>query len=216
MSKRVVILTSLVLAFLVCSGPLTADDREGPCKEERTVWLNALELLSQALQEHSVLKEEDTAPRIERELGQKGGRVSMARIVQEVLQERAKGLDDVRKRIEALAAEEKNAFERCRRCASTGRAGRNVLSRSDPEVASREKLMAQMKDQTLDEAYLQYKGSRLPLPYTSAEGPGYASQAWYGEREGTSRSRGPYPGPGYDPYGYGNPRQPYPGYPGWR
>ena len=212
MSTRAFILAGTLLGFLLCSGPLIAYDREGTCREQRKEWLDALELFKQALEDHSGLKDEDIGPRIQEVLRQKGGRVPMARVVQEVLQERTRTLAEAQKRIETVASEERSAFEGCKRCFSAGRGGRNAFSKSDPEVVLRERLMAQMRDQTINEAYAQYKDSRLPLPYSSAEGPGFASQAWYWEREaaGPSRGRGPYP------YGYPNPRQPNPYYPGWR
>jgi len=200
----------------LCSGSLIAYDRQGPCLEQRTEWLTALQSLKQALDEHSVLKEEDIAPKIEEGLRQKRSQVPMARIVQEVLQQRSRNLAEATKRIEALAAEERSAFEECKRCFSAGRGGRNAFSKSDPEVVFREGLMAQMRDQTADEAYAQYRESRLPLPYTSGEGPGYTSQARYWEREAAGPSRGRGASSMYDPYGYPNQRQPYPYSPGWR
>lgn len=216
MSVKTFTLTGTLFALMLCSGPLTAYDRDGTCQRQRTEWLNALELFQQAVEDHRVLKDANIAPTIEQELREKGGRAPVARVVQEVLQQRAGKLAEAKKRVEALAGEEESSFERCKRCYSLDRSGRNALSKSVPEVVLRERLVAQMKDQTLDEGYAQYKDSRLPLPYTSTGGDGYASQAWYWERGAAGPSRGRGTGSGYPPYGYPNSPQPYPYYQGWR
>jgi hypothetical protein len=98
-------------------------------------------------------------------VSREGRRVSTARIVQSFLEKRTLMIAQESEKCRSLADQERFAFDDLKRCAATGSQRRNYTAQSvAPLAKDREKILAELRGLLLDEAYVQYKGERDPMP----------------------------------------------------
>lgn len=168
MIRGLVLFLSIGLCLLTGT-PLLSDTSSGPCATEHARWSNAYESLQTGMENYRQIKYESVSPRIARDMGTQGKAASIARIVQVVLKERGERLAELGQKCLELADLERSSFEELRRCASMGAQRRDNSSAVLFKSISRERdrLMAELQDLLLDEAYVQYKNHRAPAPPTS-------------------------------------------------
>jgi len=155
----------LTLGLCLLSGtPLLAETDSGPCATERAQWSKAYESLQVGMENYHQVKNESVGPRIANEMAAHERRASIARIVQAVLEERGDRLAELGQRCHELADLERSSFDAWRRCASVGFQRRDSASAVTFKSIFRERdrLMAELHDLLLDEAYIQYKNHRAP------------------------------------------------------
>jgi hypothetical protein len=154
---------------LVTGTPLLSDTTSGPCATDHARWSNAYESLQASMENYRQVKYESVSPRIAREMETQGRGASTARIVQVVLKDRGDRLAELGQKCLELADLERSSFEELRRCAAMGAQRRDNSSAAVIKGLSRERerLMAELQDLLLDEAYIQYKNHRAPAAPTS-------------------------------------------------
>lgn len=157
---------AVTLALLVGGTLVDSRAQEASCEAENTRWDAMFKALEEALDAYRAVKEESIAPFIEQKRAERGKAPSLARIVQEALEERSQRLAEAENKCLAAADAERMAFEEWRHCASGPRTRRAAASRGPvaPAVKDRERLLAKLRDLLLDEAYAQYKNYRDPEP----------------------------------------------------
>ena len=191
------VLIAIVGILLLFSGATRSAIGDGPCERERIQWSDAVDSLKKAMDDYSSVKNESVTPKIN-EIMAIGTRNSMAASIQLALRERANRMAEIGSLCQEAAAKERTAYDIWRRCGASLQR-RNPSPQPLPATVSRErdKLVAQLQDLLMDEAYVQYKGQAA----VSANGSsGYepeqreASQddRWRGNR-GQAPS-GPWPG----------------------
>jgi hypothetical protein len=155
----------LGIGFCLLMGtPVLSDTLSGPCATEQVTWSNAYESLQAGMEAYRQAKNEPVGPRISREMGAHDRGVSIARGVEVVLKERGDKLAELGRRCLESANVERSSFEQWRRCATVGIKRRDSASEAAFKKISRERgrLMAELRDLLLDEAYVQYKNHRAP------------------------------------------------------
>jgi len=179
------------LVLLVCA--------EASCDAEHDDWTRAYEILRQRMDDYRRVKEESITPRIEEEFEKNEQNVSAARIVQEVLNNRARSMEEARTKCMESAERERSAFDEWRRCARVGATRRGNPDPRGPDamVRQRNELLAYLQDLLSDEAYAQYKNYRDPSPasytsYGSDQGQYPGQEPWRVQQQ-----MGAYPYQGY-------------------
>ncbi len=194
MMRGSIIVVGILLVF---SGATSSAIGDGPCERERIQWGHAVDTLKKAMDDYSSVKNESVTPKIN-EIMAIGTRNSMAASIQLALRERANRMAEIGSLCQEAAAKERIAYDIWRRCGASQQR-KSPSPPPFPAMVSRERdrLVAQLQDLLMDEAYDQYKGQAA----VSANGSsGYepeqreASQddRWRGYR-GHSPS-GPWPG----------------------
>lgn len=179
-----------LFVVLLCT-PALPEEGEERCSDVRSEWQTVFETLNEKTENLATIKQEPIRPVIERRVEEKKAGWTMARIVHSVLQERRNKIASAMDKVRQLSEREENAFSTLRRC--MGRRQFKEASRSDPDLAKREKLARRLSDLLAEEAYLQYKDQRGDT------------------QPGRSTSYRQYTTPyGPSPYGYG-PRGYFPG-----
>lgn len=192
----------IVLFLLVFSGALRPALGEGPCETERIQWGDAFDSLRKAMDDYRSIKNESIAPRIG-EVVAKGPKGSMAAAIQAALKNRGDRMAESGRGCQAAVSKERTAYDIWRRCSGAGQQRKNIPSQSGLGAVSRERdrLLADLQDLLLDEAYVQYKGQAA----VSANGSEYEPS----EQRGASQEdrwmgyRGQAPAsswPGYQGY----------------
>ena len=168
MIRGLALFLSLGLCLLTGT-PLLSQTTSGPCATERARWSNAYESLQTGMENYRQIKYESVSSRIARDMGTQGRGASIAMIVQVVLKERGERLAELGQKCLELADLERSSFEELRRCAAMGAQRRDNSSAAVFKSISRERdrLMAELQDLLLDEAYIQYKNHRAPAAPTS-------------------------------------------------
>jgi hypothetical protein len=167
MMRGLALFLSLGLCLLTVT-PLLSDTTSGQCATEHARWLNAYESLQTGMENYRQIKYESVGPRIARDMGTQGKGASIARIVQVVLKERGERLSELSQRCLELADLERSSFKEWRRCATLGAQRRDNSSAVAVKsiIPERDRLMAELQDLLLDEAYIQYKNHRAPAAPT--------------------------------------------------
>jgi hypothetical protein len=131
----------------------------------------------------------------------------MARSVQSALKRRSDRLAEAEARCRELAGNERFAFDDLKRCVSgpSQRRVNNPVAALAGVSRDRERLLKQMQEVMLDEAYVQYKGER------EYSGAGYSD---YGQSQASRMSYQRQSGPDYRtdrrwPDNYPNSQTPY-------
>ncbi len=168
MTRGFALFLSLGLCLLTGT-PLLSDTNSGPCATEHATWSNAYESLLTGMENYRQIKYESVSPRIAKDMGTQGRGASIARIVQVVLKERGERLAELGRRCLELADLERSSFEEWRRCATVGAQRRDNASAVAFKsiLPERNRLVAELQDLLLDEAYIQYKNYRAPAAPTS-------------------------------------------------
>ena len=163
MIRGLVLFLSLGLC-LVTGTPLLSETTSGPCAKEHARWANAHESLQAGMENYRHFKYESVSPQIARDMGTQGKGKSLARIVQVVLKEREERLAELGRKCLELADLERSSLEEWRRCATGGAQRRDNSSAVAFKTISRERdrLMSELQDLLLDEAYVQYKNHHAP------------------------------------------------------
>lgn len=187
------------------------------CAQELGEWTRVYEALKDGVEDYRQVKQEPVTPGIEQELTEKKSGISIAQTVQGVLRDRARRLDEARQKVEGAMMDEKDAFERCRRCLAQGRTKSDGVARSYPAMSERERFLSQLASEMLDEAFVQYKSHRAPAAsaYSQYESE-LPPQGRYPFRTGPDSGRGYGGYSGYPPGRYDMPGSPYQGYFRWR
>ncbi len=175
---RILALPISIGLCLLTGTPLLSETFSGHCGTEQATWSNAYQSLQAGMEAYRQIKNESVSPSIAREMGAHERGVSIARIVQVVLKERGKRLAELGRRCLELADAERSSFGEWRRCAIVGAQRRDSSTVAGFKSLSRERdrLMAELQDLLLDEAYVQYKNYRAPAEPAS---PSYeANQPW--------------------------------------
>jgi len=167
MIRGLVFFLSIGLCLLTGT-PLLSDTTSGPCATEHARWSNAYESLQTGMENYRQIKYESVSPRIAEDMGTQGRGASIARIVQVVLKEREERLAELGRRCLELADLERSSFEEWRRCVTVGAQRRDNASAVAFKsiIPERNRLVAELQDLLLDEAYVQYKNYRAPAAPT--------------------------------------------------
>ncbi len=162
----------LALTLLLTGTPLLSETVSGWCDGEQTKWSNAYESLRAGMESYRKVKYESIAPQITQEIATRGSRKPISRIVRAALKDRRERMAEAGERCRDLADQEQSCFKDLQRCATIGSRRRGNSSTANFKSISRERnrLIAELKDLLLDEAYIQYKNHRAPATPVS---PGY-------------------------------------------
>lgn len=200
----------LCMVFFATMGsitaPLCADKWEGPCEEEYSKWVGALAELQADMDLLRHAKQESVRSDILDAVSRADRRVSTARIVQSLLDKRHRLVAQEAYKCREIADSERFAFDDLKRCVGTASRRRgNAPPVLGPLARDRDKVMAELRDLLLDEAYVQYRGERDPLPASASSDSWPQTRASYqGQSQGNQRMN--YGAPNYfapGPY-YGN------------
>jgi hypothetical protein len=175
---RILALPVSIGLCLLMGTPLLSEPLSGPCAAEQATWANAYQSLQIGMDAYRQTKNESISPRIARAMDTHDKGVSIARVVEVILRERRARLAELGRQCLELADAEESSFAEWRRCASGGAQRRDNSAVAAFKGVSRERtrLMAELQDLLLDEAYVQYKNHRAPAERAS---PSYeASQPW--------------------------------------
>lgn len=144
--------------------PLMSDTDSGPCSTERAQWSTAYESLRAGMENYYQAKNESVGPRIAKEMAAHERGASIAGIVQAVLEERGGRLAELGRRCLELADSERSSFDVWHRCATAGVQKRDSAAAITLKniFRERDRLIAELRDLLLDEAYIQYKNHRAP------------------------------------------------------
>lgn len=212
MTSRALFTFGATCALFLWAFTLWAAESGGPCGQELQEWTRAYDALKKSVADYKEVKTDPVTHRIEQELAEKMSGTAIAQTVQGVLRDRTRRLDEAKQKLEGAIMEEKNAYERCRRCLGQGRARSGGVARSYPEMSERERFVSQLPDEMLDEAFVQYRNYRTPAASAySPYGSEFAAQSQYAFPRGPESRRG-YEGFGYPAGRYDMPRSPYQGY----
>ncbi|MGB6067774.1 MAG: hypothetical protein WBG50_23455 [Desulfomonilaceae bacterium] len=160
---RVFVLLALALFFLTGT-PILSETLPGPCGDEQAKWSSAYESLRAGMESYRKVKYESIGPQITQEIGKRESRKPIARIVRAALKERSERLAEAGERCRELADQEQYCFKDLQRCAAIGGRRRGNSSIANFTSISRERirLIAELKELLLDEAYIQYRNHRAP------------------------------------------------------
>lgn len=129
------------------------------CETEQTRWADAFASLQRDVNEHRNAKQESITPKIQH-LISGTARVDMAGAIQYVLKDRKNRLSELEETCRRSAEVEKSAYEQWRRCGGSGKKGASASSGPGAVAREREKLLAELQELLLDEAYVQYKNDQ--------------------------------------------------------
>lgn len=199
---------SLTIGLVLYMASPNAAAAEQPCAVENEKWSNSSNDLRDALDQYRQIKEESLGPEITELLSTRNkSRRSMARAVQSALSSRGDKLAEAGARCRELAYNERFAFDDLKRCVSgpSQRKNNNPVAALATVSRDRERLLKQMQDVMLDEAYVQYRGER------EYSGGGYSD---YGQNQASRTSYQRQAGPDYRmdrrwPDNYPNSQNPY-------
>ena len=212
MTSRALLTFGAACALFSWAFTLPAAESGGPCGQELQEWTRAYDALKTSFGDYKQVKTDPVMPRIEQELAEKISGTVIAQTVRGVLRDRTRRLDEAKQKLEGAMMEEKNAFERCRRCLGQGRTRSGGVARSYPEMSERERFLSQLPDEMLDEAFVQYRNHRAPAASAYSQyGPELSAQSQYPFQTGPESRRG-YERFGYPPERYDMPGSPYQGY----
>lgn len=149
----------LVGLLLLLSGAFHHAVGEGPCEMERVQWANSFDALKNALDDYRRIKDESVTPKIN-EIVTKTSRYSIASAIQTALKARADRMAEAENLCQETAARERVSYDAWRRCGGQPQQRKNLPPQFAPGSVSRERdrLIAELHDLLLDEAYAQYKG----------------------------------------------------------
>jgi hypothetical protein len=171
---KLALILSIILVALLGSetASLCADTWEGPCANEYSRWSTSVSTLRESMDSLRQVKQQSLRSDILDAVSRAGSGVTTARIVQSLLDKRnrlvAQGTETCRR----LADEERFAFDDLKRCAASGSQRRGYTAQAiAPFAREREKVMAELRDVLLDEAYVQYKGERDVAPASAGSDP---------------------------------------------
>ena len=203
-------LLTLALGLALSAAPVCASASDEACGVQHERWLNLSTGLQDALDHYRQIKQESVGPEITESLSGASQSLSMARIVQSVLIERKEKLAEAGAKCRELADNEKFAFDDLRRCLSAPAQKRNnpLFAAVATISRDRERLLKEMRELLLDEAYVQYRGER------DSSGTGYSDyRSDQVPRTSDQRQWGPNSRPDRRwSENYGNPQTPYGGY----
>ncbi|MEW6136722.1 MAG: hypothetical protein AB1733_00710 [Thermodesulfobacteriota bacterium] len=157
----------LAAAVVVLFGPgIETEAQDGTCDSLREQWAAALSSLQAGIENLRRQKEDSVAPSIYRELASGSPPVSIAKAVQSALLERKRRVDAAEREVRALADAEERAFRSWSSCHASSGLRKAVSGSVDPRVVAgqRQQLLVRLDDLLLDEAYLQYRGTRPRRP----------------------------------------------------
>jgi hypothetical protein len=199
MSKVLGVL-GLSLAAIFLGEVAVAAPEEGPCAAAYKQWAQTHELLKEAVHALREAGAESVEPRINQTLTD-GTRLSLAQKIQSVLKDRRRKITEAARKGTDAAEQERESFEQLRRCSASD-SQRRAATQATLNAVTRErsKLLADLQDLLLDEAYVQYKReSPNPAPTYSGYGPDQQSAQYQYRQPGPGRRMG------YDAYnpGYG-------------
>jgi len=164
--KPLSILCLILFATLAgATAPRCADTWEGPCEEEYAHWTRAATNLRESMDVLSRTKQESLTNDILDAVSRADRRVTTARIVQSFLDVRNRALAQQAETCREIADRERFAFDDLKRCVSTASRRRSNPAPTLGALAKdREKLVTELRNLLLDEAYVQYKGDRDAIP----------------------------------------------------
>jgi hypothetical protein len=195
--SRDLAILGLFLGVLVLGQAPPVPAQESPCEPARAQWAQAHESLKEAANALRETQVESIEPRIDEAL-KDGKRITIAQKVQIELKDRNRRISEAAHKCVDAADQEKAAFEQLRRCSAADSARRSASHTAFGAIArERSKLLADLQDLLLDEAYIQYKRESPNPPTYSGYGPDQQSAQY--------RQPGAGRGYGYDAYapGYG-------------
>jgi len=204
-----VLFLGFTVSLALCIGSPISRASEEPCAVEHEKWSGSLGELKDALEQLRQVKDESMGPEITESLSKGSKSLSMARIVQSALQRRSEKLAEARGRCRESADKERYGFDNLKRCLSGPSQRRNnaAVAALSGISRDRERLLKQMQELMLDEAYVQYRGEREyssgPYSdYSQDQAPRMTYQRQWGPDPRMDR-RWPdnYPNPQI-PYGY--------------
>jgi hypothetical protein len=180
-------IASALLLFVMSA---SAFGQDGQCLSEYNDWNSAFNKLGFAVSALNELKEAPITNRVTRVLGQAKGSVSTASVIRSILRERNRSIQEASNRVSELMEIEKSAFDGIRKCLQ----GDKRKSDSHPLLASvsksRSKMLSDVQDSLIQEAYVQYKKEQ-PNPTVYSQYDNQRPQMGY--------NRGYSPA---NPYGY--------------
>lgn len=162
------------------------------CETEQTRWSDAFASLQKDMNEHRSAKQESITPKIQ-ELLSGAAKMEMAGAIQFVLKDRKNRLSELEEACRRSAETEKSAYDQWRRCSGSGKKGGSAASGPGAVAREREKLLAELQELLLDEAYVQYKNDHSSAASYSQERQ--QQDRWMGGQYQNSW-------PGYQGYGY--------------
>lgn len=163
MTRAFTLFFGLGLCILTAT-PLLSSTVSGQCAAEEAKWSKAYADLQAGMDNYRKVKYESVTPRIARDMTAHEREPSIARVVQAVLQERSERLAELGRTCLELAQLERSAFDEWRGCATTGISRRENSAMANFRSISleRDRLIIELRDLLLDEAYIQYKNHRAP------------------------------------------------------
>lgn len=161
--RRVILAAAMVLLF---GFGLEVEAQDGTCDSLREQWAAALSSLQAGIEDLRRQKEDSIAPSIYKQLESGSPPVSIAKAVQSALVERQRRVDTVASEVRALADAEERAFRSWSACHASSGFRKAVAGSVDPRTVAgqRQQLLVRLDDLLLDEAYLQYRGTRPRRP----------------------------------------------------
>jgi len=203
-------LLTFALGLALYAAPICASASDEACGVQHERCLNLSTGLKDALDHYRQIKEESVEPEIMESLSGANQSLSMARIVQSALRERNEKLAEAGAKCRELVDNEKFAFDDLRRCLSAPAQKKNnsIFAAVATISRDRERLLKEMRELLLDEAYVQYRGER------DSSGTGYSDyRSDQVPRTSDQRQWGPDARPDRRwSENYGNPQTPYGGY----
>lgn len=210
MRLSLILLITLVLGLALYAAPTCASTSDEVCGARHERWVNLSTSLKDALDHYMQIKEESVGPEIIESLSGGNQSLSMARIVQSILGERRERLAAAEAKCRELGDNEKFAFDDLKRCVSAPAQKRNnTISAAVAAISrDRERLLKEMRELLLDEAYVQYRGEREPSgmgysDYRSDQVPRMSGQQQWSPDSRSDRRWSE---------NYGSPQTPYGGY----
>ncbi len=168
----------LLLTVSLAAGLPAEAESPDPCKDLGDAWAALFNPLVEQSRIYSQVKEEPVTSRIRRRLKEQPPHMSIAQAVYSVLADREERLKAMKREIEDLVSQERQAFRAWKRCMSRTR-------RNDPPTADKEALLTSradlqkgLDDLLLDEAFVQYKDYHAPAQATHLRGHRRSSGFW--------------------------------------
>lgn len=190
----------LFFAVFLAGKAAAAAPEEAPCATVQAQWAQTYELLKEAVNALREAESESIEPKINQTLAA-GTHASVAQKIQMVLKDRNKRISEAARKSADVSEQERVAFEQLRRCNSAESVRRSgAQANFNTIVRDRNKLLADLQDLLMDEAYVQYKRESPNPPSTySGYGPDQQSAQYQYRQPGQGRQMGygPY-APGYD------------------
>jgi hypothetical protein len=193
----------MFFAVFVAGKSAGAATEEARCAAAHAQWAQTYELLKEAVNGLREAEAESIEPKINQTLTD-GTRVSVAHKIQMILKDRSRRISEAARKSADAAENERGAFEQLRRCSSADSPRRSAAQATfNMAVRERSKLLADLQDLLLEEAYVQYKRESPNPPSTySGYGPDQQSAQYQYQYQQPGQGRqmgyGPYaPGYGY-------------------